>query len=132
MASGTADLQRDLGGAVMQSILGAILTARYAAEFAKEIAASPQAASVSDEVTSQLQKSYTGAEQVAVHYPQYSDQILTAAKESFVAGQRWALFVGLVAMAGGVALVWFAFPRHDEELALLQGYAAEDSDHAVA
>ena len=31
MASGTADLQRDLGGAIMQSIMGALLTAGYAA-----------------------------------------------------------------------------------------------------
>ena len=31
MASGTADLQRDLGGAIMQSILGALLTAGFAA-----------------------------------------------------------------------------------------------------
>ena len=31
MASGTADLQRDLGGALMTSILGALLTAGYAA-----------------------------------------------------------------------------------------------------
>ena len=30
MASGTADLQRDLGGAIMQSIFGALLTAGYA------------------------------------------------------------------------------------------------------
>ena len=30
MASGTADLQRDLGGAIMQSIFGAFLTAGYA------------------------------------------------------------------------------------------------------
>ena len=30
MASGTADLQRDLGGAIMQSILGAVLAAGYA------------------------------------------------------------------------------------------------------
>ena len=30
MASGTSDLQRDLGGAIMQSILGAVLTAGYA------------------------------------------------------------------------------------------------------
>ena len=34
MASGTADLQRDLGGAIMQSILGALLTAGYAAAVA--------------------------------------------------------------------------------------------------
>ena len=30
MASGTADLQRDLGGAIMNSIFGALLTAGYA------------------------------------------------------------------------------------------------------
>ena len=34
MASGTADLQRDLGGAIMQSIFGALLTAGYAAAMA--------------------------------------------------------------------------------------------------
>ena len=36
MASGTADLQRDLGGAVMQSILGALLTAGYARAVARD------------------------------------------------------------------------------------------------
>ena len=39
MASGTADLQRDLGGAIMQSIFGALLTAGYAAAAAAAIAA---------------------------------------------------------------------------------------------
>ena len=39
MASGTADLQRDLGGAIMQSILGALLTAGYAAAVNAAIAA---------------------------------------------------------------------------------------------
>jgi DHA2 family multidrug resistance protein-like MFS transporter len=128
MASGTADLQRDLGGAIMQSILGALLTAGYATRFAKQIAASPQAAQVSDQVESQLQKSFTSAEQVAARYPQYADQITAAAKESFVAGQRWALTVGLVAMLGGVALVWLMFPRHDDELAMLRGFVAEDAE----
>ncbi|MFL5652100.1 MAG: MFS transporter, partial [Chloroflexota bacterium] len=37
MASGTADLQRDLGGAVMQSIFGALLTAGYATAAGAEI-----------------------------------------------------------------------------------------------
>ena len=41
MASGTADLQRDLGGAIMQSIFGALLTAGYASAMATAIAASP-------------------------------------------------------------------------------------------
>ncbi len=42
MASGTADLQRDLGGAIMQSIFGALLTAGYASAVATQIAASDQ------------------------------------------------------------------------------------------
>ena len=37
MASGTADLQRDLGGAIMQSIFGALLTAGYAASVTAQI-----------------------------------------------------------------------------------------------
>ncbi len=44
MASGTADLQRDLGGAIMQSIFGALLTAGYAAAASAAIAASPEQA----------------------------------------------------------------------------------------
>ena len=43
MASGTADLQRDLGGAIMQSILGALLTAGYACAFASAIGSSSEA-----------------------------------------------------------------------------------------
>ena len=39
MASGTADLQRDLGGAFMQSIFGALLTAGYAAAVSAAMAA---------------------------------------------------------------------------------------------
>ena len=41
MASGTADLQRDLGGAIMQSILGALLTAGYTAAAAAAVASAP-------------------------------------------------------------------------------------------
>ena len=46
MASGTADLQRDLGGAIMQSIFGALLTAGYAAAIGAAIAGSPDSSSV--------------------------------------------------------------------------------------
>jgi MFS family permease len=41
MASGTADLQRDLGGAIMQSVFGALLTAGYAAAAATAVATAP-------------------------------------------------------------------------------------------
>jgi EmrB/QacA subfamily drug resistance transporter len=127
MASGTADLQRDLGGAIMQSILGALLTAGYATRFARLIAESPEAGSVSDAVATQLQKSYTGAAEVAQRYPQYASEITAAAKESFLAGQRAALVVGLVAMVAGIVLVRWAFPDRDEERATLRRYAAEDA-----
>ena len=40
MASGTADLQRDLGGALMTSVFGALLTAGYASAMGAAIAAS--------------------------------------------------------------------------------------------
>ena len=83
MASGTADLQRDLGGAVMQAILGALLTAGYAATFAKLAAGSSPP--VSDDTLSQLQKSFASAADLAQQYPQYSTQIVDAAKESFLA-----------------------------------------------
>ena len=42
MASGTADLQRDLGGAIMQSIFGAFLAAGYAAAMADGCGRRPQ------------------------------------------------------------------------------------------
>src|SRR4029078_11263603 len=67
MASGTADLQRDLGGAIMQSIFGALLTAGYAAAAGAAIAASGQ--HVSSDVQSELTKSFSSAEATAASYP---------------------------------------------------------------
>src|SRR6188768_2795024 len=63
MASGTADLQRDLGGAIMQSILGALLTAGYAAAIATSIASAPASdqALLTDSVQAELQKSFASA-----------------------------------------------------------------------
>ncbi len=59
MASGTADLQRDLGGAIMQSILGALLTAGYAAAVTAAIATAPNARARSRTASqSQLTKSF--------------------------------------------------------------------------
>ena len=48
MASGTADLQRDLGGAIMQSIFGALLTAGYAVRRRRRWSP-PPASSVSEQ-----------------------------------------------------------------------------------
>src|SRR5947207_7857755 len=60
MASGTADLQRDLGGAIMQSILGSVLAAGYTSAFSSKIAAAPNGKNVSDSVQNELTKSFAG------------------------------------------------------------------------
>jgi EmrB/QacA subfamily drug resistance transporter len=127
MASGTADLQRDLGGAIMQSILGALLAAGYASAAAAAIASAPNSAQISDSVQSQLTKSFDGAIAIAQQYPQYAAQIAAAAKQSFLHGDQWAYTAGIVAVLLGAALVFFAFPRQADEDALLARYHAEDS-----
>jgi len=125
MASGTADLQRDLGGAIMQSILGALLTAGYAAAAAAAIAGSPK--HISDSVQNQLTKSFAGAEDVAQQYPQYASGITAAAKTSFLQGDQWAYTAGIVAILIGAAIVFFLFPKREEEERLLASYHAEDT-----
>ena len=127
MASGTADLQRDLGGALMTSIFGALLTAGYAAAVATAIASSPDAAQITSSTQAQLQMSFSGAEAVAAQYPQYADAITAGAKTSFLAGADWAYTAGIVMILIGAALVFFLFPRLDREHALLAEYHAADS-----
>jgi MFS transporter, DHA2 family, multidrug resistance protein len=127
MASGTADLQRDLGGAIMQSIFGALLAAGYAAAFAAAIAASPQSGPVPSSVSSELEMSYAGAQAVATQYPQYATQITAAAKTSFLAGDQYAYLAGLIAVVLGAALVFFMFPKKDAEQKLLAEYAEQDA-----
>ena len=132
MASGTADLQRDLGGAIMQSIFGALLAAGYAKAANAAIAASPEASQVTSSVQAELTKSFAGAESVAQQYPQYADQIIAAAKTSFLKGDQWAYVAGIVAVLLGAALVAFLFPKREEEEALLAAYHQADVAAASA
>jgi DHA2 family multidrug resistance protein-like MFS transporter len=137
MASATADLQRDLGGAIMQSILGALLTAGFAVTMGNAIAAAnlpPMSSGQQNQITSELTKSFASAADTAQQYPQYSKQIISAAQTSFVDGADWAYVAGIVAILLGAALVYFMFPRKEGEQALLAEFAAEDraSDAAAA
>jgi len=125
MASGTADLQRDLGGAVMQSIFGALLTAGYAASVSSQISASDK--NVTDSTQAALTKSFSSAEEVAQQHPQYADAIIAGAKTAFLQGDDWAYFAGVVSIVLGAALVFFMFPKHDDEKRLLASYHAEDT-----
>jgi EmrB/QacA subfamily drug resistance transporter len=125
MASGTADLQRDLGGAIMQSIFGALLTLGYASAASSLIAQSGQ--HVSNNVENELTKSFDGAEAIAQQYPQYSTQITAAAKSAFLHGDQWAYLAGIVAVLLGGVLVFFCFPKMERERKLLAEYQLEDA-----
>jgi len=127
MASGTADLQRDLGGAIMQSVFGALLTAGYAAAVGASIAAASNGDEITSSVQNELTKSFAGADAVAGQYPQYSAQIIAAARESFLSGADWAYTAGIIAILGGAVIVFTLFPKHEGELELLARYRAEDA-----
>jgi EmrB/QacA subfamily drug resistance transporter len=131
MASATADLQRDLGGAVMQSILGVLLTVGYASSMTKLIGSSPQASQITNTTQTELTKSFSSAADTAQQYPQYASQITSAAKSAFLHGDQWAYTAGIVAVViGGVVALLF-FPNKRREAELMQAYAraGEEDDH---
>ncbi len=127
MASGTADLQRDLGGAIMQSIFGALLTAGYAAAVASAVASSPDKAAVTNGVEAELEKSFSSAATTAQRYPHHAEAIINGARESFIKGDRLAYTAGVVAILLGAALVAFMFPGKQNEQTLLAEYHARDT-----
>jgi len=128
MASATADLQRDLGGAIMQSILGTLFTLSYTAVVATAIADAPRADRrfITENVARQLQKSFVGAAEIARQYPRYASQITASAKLAFLSGDQWAYAAGIIAILLGAVLVFVLFPKKDDEERLLTGYHSED------
>ena len=126
MASGTADLQRDLGGALFTSLFGALLAAGYAAAMTAAIAAAPEGAEIPPSAVSGLTMSYAGAQSVAAEYPQYATQITSAAKTSFLAGDQYAYLAGIIAVLLGAVLVFLIFPKRDEERQMLVNYHQQD------
>ena len=130
MASGTADLQRDLGGALMTSIFGALLTAGYAAAMGTAISASGE--DVTAATQSQLEASYASAVDLAEQYPQYSTEIISAAQSSFLDGDQYAYLAGLVFVILGAGLTWVVFPKKDEEEKLRAAFHAADEGESTA
>jgi EmrB/QacA subfamily drug resistance transporter len=129
MASGTADLQRDLGGAIMQSIFGALLTAGYASAAGALVTSSGKSVSSSTEAA--LTKSFASADDLASRYPSsVQDQIVAGAKTAFLQGDQWAYTAGIVAVVLGATLVALFFPRAAAERQLLASYQGEDAGAA--
>jgi MFS transporter, DHA2 family, multidrug resistance protein len=129
MASGTADLQRDLGGALMTSVLGTLLTLGYASAMGQAIDESGK--NVTDATQAQLQLSFASAEDLAKHNPQYASQITAAAKSSFLDGGDWAYVGAMIAIVVGMALVYVFYPRKEREQELRAGYHAADEQAAA-
>ena len=127
MGSGMTDLQRDLGAAVMQSILAIFLTRQYTTSVDTQLAALPpdKRNAISEQTASILKDSFGGAEVLAQKYPQYSNAIIEGARHAFIAGSGAAIAVALVAVATGVLVTWFGFPRKERELELETEYAKE-------
>jgi len=122
MASGTADLQRDLGGAIMQSIFGAILTAGYATAASAQIPTSEN-----QSIQATLTKSFSSAADLASSYPpKQASAIVAGAQQAFLDGSDWAYVAGIIAVLLGAVLVFFAFPRFRREQELLATYHQED------
>ena len=114
----------------MTSLFGALLTAGYASAMGAAIAASDK--HITDSTQSQLQLSFASAADLAKSNPRYSSEILAAAKSSFLEGDQWAYTAGAVFIVLGGLLVFFMFPKHEEELALRDAYRAEDTAKQVA
>jgi MFS transporter, DHA2 family, multidrug resistance protein len=63
---------------------------------------------------------------------QYSTQIIAGAKASFLSGADWAYTAGIIAIVVGAAIVFFLFPKREQELQLLATYHAEDTTRSTA
>jgi hypothetical protein len=118
MGSAFLDLTRDLGGAVMQAIMGALLAAAYAFQIRTDLSnLSPaEAAKVSDQTAAQLTSSFEGAASVASKYGEpTSTRIIDAASVAFTEGKSAAILIALVMTLLGLALVLFVYPGKSKE-----------------
>ena len=127
MGSATNDLQRDLGGAIMQAVMGTLLVARYSGEFGQAFAAAPASdqSQLTSDAVSQMLSSFAGAESVATSLPSADQQtLIAAAQTAFTAGSNLAFAFALAAVAAGLIVVLRYFPKKDEEFQLEAQYAA--------
>ena len=108
----------------MQSAFGALLTAGYAGAVGSIISSAPAAEQslITDQVQSELQKSFSSAAETAERYPAYASEIIAGAQQAFIDGQKWAYTAGIVAIAGGAVLIARMYPKHTRELELLDEY----------
>ena len=111
----------------MQAFLGSLLTAGYAASLIRSIGASSEAQSISQQTEAALSLSYSSAVAQATQYPQYSSEIIEAARQAFLSGGNWAYLAAIVVSLVGALLVWKFYPGKQDEINLLGQYAEADA-----
>jgi EmrB/QacA subfamily drug resistance transporter len=121
MGSATNDLQRDLGGAIMQAVMGTLLVVRYAESMKASFAAAPasEQQELTDQAVTTMTSSFAGAEKVASTLPQADAEALIGwAQSAFTQGSNVAFAFALGAVLVGMVLVGVAFPRKADEIAI--------------
>ena len=132
MGSASADLTKDLGGAVFQAILGALLTIAYAKYFVRAFAKLPaaQAQKLGQTAATEISSSFAGARHVAATLPGAdADQLVAAARDAFTQGKTLAIAFALLAALVGVALVLWKYPHHQAEQDELSAIAAKNQEY---
>ena len=118
MGSAFLDLTRDLGGAIIQAIMGTFLAAAYAFSVRRQLTDLPadEASKVTNQVSQELASSYASATEVAQKYSgTTSEAIMTGAAQAFTDGKSLAIGVALVLTLIGLAVVVFVFPNKEKE-----------------
>ncbi|MBP7972154.1 MAG: MFS transporter [Candidatus Nanopelagicales bacterium] len=133
MSSGSADLTKDLGGAVFQAILGTLLAVAYSDYFSRAFAQLPtdQAQQLGNRAAQEIGSSYEGAEAVAKTLPGAdATQLIAAANQAFTEGKSTAIAVATAAVLIAITLVWWKYPRVSDERRLFGGINAQNDQNA--
>ncbi|ROR74370.1 MFS transporter [Bogoriella caseilytica] len=105
VASALNDLTRELGAALGIALLGGLLVAGYQSALAGRLTEVPE------ELAAIASEGIVNATAISEAAGPHSEQILTAAKEAFIAGWQQAMWVGVAVMAALACFVLFRGPK---------------------
>lgn len=135
MSSGSADLTKDLGGAVFQALLGTLLAIAYSDYFSRAFASLPpaQAQELGNRAAQEIGSSYEGAQAVADTLPGAdATQLIAAANQAFTEGKSTAIAVATACVLLAISLVWWKYPRVSDERRLFDEIDAVNERDSLA
>jgi MFS transporter, DHA2 family, multidrug resistance protein len=129
MASAASDLTKDMGGAIYQALLGALLTFAYSSYFTRAFDRLPanEAEQLGTSAATQIGSSYAGAERVAATFPEADrEKIIEAARLAFTDGKTAAIAIALISTVLGALIVFLFYPRPEHESEIFRSAGADD------